>query len=100
MPLQVERIYTSTFFEDMQKTEPFDVVVFLNNGDQYIASFVPYSCLEELFQKHELSGEFAGGAYFWSRNMLLIKDNNLETLLIVVNNLLEEGEFQWVFEKV
>jgi hypothetical protein len=54
----------------------------------------------ELKSRHEKTGEYLNGKYFFSKNMLLIDDCSMENIREVVEHLMEEGEFGEVFREI
>ncbi len=77
-----------------------DVVVLMTNGDQYTATFMPYTGITALQHTHAENGAYLNGAYFWSKNLVLVADCSAETLERVVRQMLEDGELGVVFERV
>lgn len=104
MPLTVKQIYTSSGEcgkeEPGNSQRPFDVVVHMDNGEQYVASFFTYRNIEEIRKENQRTGACLNGLYFWSKNMVLVEDCNPKTVRIIVEGLLEDGEFGVVFERV
>lgn len=64
---------------------------------KYIASFFSYESIPELRRRHQQTGEFLNGKYFFTGNMLLIDECSPESIRAVVEHLIEEGEFKAVF---
>ncbi|MBK8493320.1 MAG: hypothetical protein IPL49_21180 [Saprospirales bacterium] len=79
---------------------PADVVVCLTSGEKFVASFFSYDQIAELRRVHQASGEFLHGAYFWSKNLVLVQDQRMTTVHRIIHHLLEEGEFREVFEEI
>lgn len=77
-----------------------DVIVSFENGEKYAASFFSYQAITRLGVEHETSGAFLNGKYFWSDNMLLIKECNRPIINEVIDSLLDEGDFNTVFKKL
>jgi hypothetical protein len=77
-----------------------DVVVSLDNGKKYIASFFTYSNIRDMHIHHKQSGDFLYGSYFWNKNMVLIENCSLEDIEPVVNDLIDEGNFNEAFCKL
>jgi len=77
-----------------------DVIVSFENGEKYAASFFSYKAITKLNAEHEASGEFLNGKYFWSDNMLLIKECNRPIISEVIDALIDEGDFNIVFKKL
>jgi hypothetical protein len=90
------------------KDENTDVIVLLEESDEtgkkstakYIASFFAYDNIPELQSRHLSTGEYLNGKYFYSKNMLLIDDCSMQNVQMVVDHMLDEGEFWEVFERM
>jgi len=96
MILEVEKIFLTKNFcpdnlEDNSNTNT-DVIVYLSNGAKYIASFSTFLKIES--QRLEYS---QNGKYFWEKNMILIDNCEEGNIKMLVNHLLEEGDFLNVF---
>ncbi|GEM_PF-6065513 len=103
MKLKVIQIYNSTNLKDnspKQLKGLADILVYLDNDEQYISSFLTYAGIKEIAIKHQKNGAFLHGSYFWAKHLILVKDSNLETIEKVVQDLLEEGDFRAVFKKI
>ena len=77
-----------------------DVVVHLENGEKYVATFYAYGNIVRLQKEHQISGAFLKGKYFQANNMVLIDDCSEENVQAVVEHMLEEGDFKTVFKKI
>lgn len=77
-----------------------DVIVELIQGDVYVASFFTYKYLEIIRQKNKKEGEFLNGKYFWAEGMVIVEDCSLRTIKRIVRHLMDEGDFEKVFEKL
>lgn len=94
--------------EETAKDCNTDVIAFIeeegDNGElhkeRYIASFFTYKNIETLSKDNKGLGSFLDGKYFFSKNMILIDNCNIENIRKVINHMIEEGEFKIVFEKV
>lgn len=77
-----------------------DVIVYLENGEKYIASFFTYASIKRLRKRHQKTGEYLNGIYFHVPNMLLIDNCSKENVNKVVLFLIDEGDFKEVFKKI
>ena len=77
-----------------------DVIVLLNDGHKYTASFFSYAFIEQVCKRNKLSGEFLGGKYFWAKNIVLVEECSADIINPVVTDIIEEGEFIEVFRKL
>ncbi len=104
MSLSIEKIYISNEDEEQEKTEvekgEADVIVVMKSGEKFHASFFSFDILPALRWKYSQSGEFLRGAYFWSKQMVLVNDCSRETIEKVVLDLLEEGDLQEAFQRL
>lgn len=101
---QIEKVYISAEFrmveqEDYEK-ENTDVIVLLQNGNKYSASFFTYDNIKEQSIKNSITGDYLGGKYFWEKDMLIVEDCSEATIKSVIKNLIEEGDFFFVFSKL
>jgi hypothetical protein len=74
-----------------------DVIVTLTTGEKFIAPFYSYNSIEFLVQQNMISGEFLNGKYLWAKNMIMVKDCTLNTISLVVDDLIDEGNFFQAF---
>lgn len=77
-----------------------DVVVKLDNGQKYIASFFTCKSIEQLKLDHQKTGEYLSGKYFRVENMVLVEDCARENIRDIVQDLIDEGDFYQVFKKI
>ena len=82
------------------KSENTDVIVKLEDGTRYIASFFTYRNVVKLETEHQQNGEYLNGKYFWSNNLVLIESCSKENVLEVVEHMIDEGDFNQVFKKL
>lgn len=104
MGLKVNKIYSSA---DNREGETFDhrkgntdIVVLLNNGKKYIASFFTYENIEKIRRQNQQSGDFMNGTYFCNKNMVKVEECSLKTIELLVQHLIDEGEFIEVFKQL
>lgn len=106
--LKIEKIYLSHEWsierENNQEQDSIDgqtdVVIFCENGDTYAAAFVTLEYIKRCMENFQLEGSFIQGRYFWVKNMLVIGKCERSEVELVVDDLLEEGNFFTVFEKL
>lgn len=77
-----------------------DVIVRFSDGEIYVAAFFTYEGLLLIRERHQSSGEFLNGAYFWAESLLVIDRCSPENVERVVRHLLDEGDFLSVFRKL
>jgi hypothetical protein len=77
-----------------------DVIVYLENGRKFVASFFSYSNILEMQIHHQTDGNYLFGSYFWNRNMVLVDNCSLQIIEPVVNDLIDEGDFLEAFREL
>lgn len=77
-----------------------DVIVTLQSGHTYVASAFTYEEILRLQQQHQQNGQYLKGRYFWVRQLILVDECTEVNLRDIVNNLLDEGDFEQVFMKI
>jgi hypothetical protein len=104
MELKVNRIYLTAENSSEKNLDPkhgsTDVIVFLENGKKYIASFFAYENINEQRRKHQKNGNFLSGAYFWDKNMVLVEDCSMKFIEPIVKDIIDEGNFQEAFREL
>ncbi len=101
---EIDRLYLSGISEqgedvDFEDTNT-DVIVVLSNGQKYIAAFFTLKNVENMNLQNEATGRKLDGKYFWAKNMVLIDRCDPESVEAVVKDLIEEGDFKEVFERI
>jgi len=76
-----------------------DVIVTFSDRSQWIASFFTYKNIQTLTEKNKQTGEWMNGGYFWSSDMVLIDLVSRERIVEVINYLIENNEFNFVFTR-
>ena len=104
MGLEIDKIFLSYEWGQPDKLvdtrDVTDVIIYMKNGNRFYASFFPYDKIDELKVKHVESGEFLFGKYFWVKGMLLIEECSRELIGKVLQHLIKEGDFEYVFNKL
>jgi hypothetical protein len=77
-----------------------DVIVVLDDGAKYTASFFTYAFIEHTRMINKLTGDFLSGKYFWGKNMVLVEECTPEIINPVIKDIIDEGEFNEVFRKL
>ncbi|MEZ5082217.1 MAG: hypothetical protein R2750_02000 [Bacteroidales bacterium] len=77
-----------------------DVIVYLENGKKYIASFFTYTNIHDMHMRHKQNGDYLNGAYFWDKNMVLVENCSLKDIEPIVNDLIDEGNFREAFSEL
>ena len=94
--------YELEFIEDLAGThrinDNLDVIVRFASGKEYAATFFTLANIEMIMKRYALSGECLRGKYFWSSSMIIVRDLTRKTIEETVEDLLESGEFEAVFE--
>ena len=104
MNFRIERIHLSIDGENDPdidyKNGNSDVIVEFQNGETYVATFFTYENLESMRLQNKISGGFMKGKYFWKENMVFIDNCSQKNVQLVIQNMIEEGDFQSVFRKI
>lgn len=99
--MKIIDLYLTLEKESANESEEYtDVVVTLENGEKYIASFFAYGSIEKLNKKHRKTGTFLFGKYFRAEQMVLIEDCTKKNIKEVVQHLLDENDFNCVFKLI
>jgi hypothetical protein len=75
-----------------------DVIVTLDDGSRWGATFLTFSNIETLRRKCQESGECLNGEYFWVRYPILVPVLTREMIERVIFDLFMTGEFRLAFE--
>lgn len=71
-----------------------DVVIELDDGREFSATFFTIQNLKTLMKRYRVSGECAGGLYIWARDMIVVDTISREIVETVVADLLSSGELE------
>lgn len=77
-----------------------DVIVCLKEGGKYKANFIALKKLRKEFETHQKKATNYARQYYWSENMVIVKNMNKKNLLPMIEYMIEEGDFQLIFEKL
>ncbi len=77
-----------------------DIDVFMKNGDWYSATAFTYENIEFLRRKNVATAENLNGKYFWAKDMFVVERIERELIEEVVAELLENGLFEMIFDKI
>lgn len=104
MNWNIDKIYLSVEQEkengiDYEDTNT-DVVVRFDNGETFVAAFFTYKNIETVKLENRLNNRFLNGKYFWAKQLVIIDNCNRENVKEVIEDLLEDGDFQTVFRKL
>jgi len=103
MVQQIEKIFLSAEYRiegTGYENENTDVIVLLEDGQKYTASFFTYDNIKEQQIKNRKSGKYLNGKYFWEKGMILIEKCSSEQIMDVVKDLILEGDFETAFQKI
>jgi hypothetical protein len=104
MSVVIENIYLSNAHDKIENPHADEgetgVIVASTNGEKFYAYFLSFDHLATINRQHVKSGEFMSGHYFWSKNLVLVKNCAMSTIEGVVNDLIEDGDFQEAFLKL
>lgn len=77
-----------------------DIHVKLKNGKKFVATFFTLENISTIMNRHKESGECAFGKYFWASNMIIVESLSYEVISKAVQDLIENDEFEMVFDRV
>ena len=77
-----------------------DVIVQFDTGSTYSAKFIALQKLIDDIQNHRKSAKGPSNKYYWSQNMVIVNDIDKTDLLPIVQHMIQEGDFQIIFEKL
>ena len=83
-----------------KKENGIDVIVKLQNGSTYAASFFQYEELMKEIKKPKARYAPNNQKYFWKKNMVMVNDFRSDTIEGIIHQLMEEGDFEEAFEKI
>lgn len=77
-----------------------DVIVTIDGGKRWIASFFTYKNILSLTENNKITGECLNGQFFWASDMILIDELTRSRIESVVGYVLDEGTFESIFEPI
>ena len=104
MVTKIQEVYLSSDYQKAYLTSPLtdstDVIVLMQNGERYVASFFTYEYVKHWKIKEKDSEEDLYGQYFWAPNMIIVDDCSKENITKVIHHLIDEGDFKLVFKLI
>ena len=104
MGIEVDSIFLTSEFhldETVDKTsDNTDVIVQLRSGKKYIASFFSFDNIQQLRVEYQKTKKYLSGKYFHVNNMVLIDECSANSIREVIEDLIEEGDFESVFKSM
>lgn len=76
-----------------------DVLVKMENGELFGASFFSYDYIEQLRHQHSNNGYYLSGSYFWAERMILVEDCDKARIENIIREMIDEGDFLRAFTK-
>ena len=77
-----------------------DIDVIMEDGEIYTATAFTFENITYLSKKNANTGECLNGRYFWSKNMLLVSKIERQEIELLIDHLIQEGEFLSIFENL
>lgn len=74
-----------------------DVVIRLPQGEVRTSTFFTMKNIEAIIARYRASGECLSGRFFWSKDMVIVEDLRMETILEIVHELVRSGEYRHAF---
>ena len=85
----------------LETNDNSDVTVRFENGTMYVATFYAYKNIDYLRQKNQKTGENLNEKYLCcTSDMIIVEKINRAEIEAVINHLIQEGEFEYSFDKV
>jgi hypothetical protein len=101
--MTINKIYLSEAVENERLDYDLldtDVIVELNNGVKYSAHFISIGKLVDELTDRQITLNDPSQKYFWSKNMVIVRDMEKQEMLPMIEYMIEEGDFQMIFEKL
>lgn len=101
--MTIKKIYLPEAMENERFDYGFmntDVIVQLDNEDKFVANFIAIKKLVEDIETDWKTKKNPSKKYYWSRNMVIVKSLKKKELLPMIEYMIDEGDFQLVFEKL
>ena len=79
-----------------------DVIVTLDDGSRWVASFFSYRNIGSLVEKNQRTGECMSGKYFWASDMILADEVSRPRIEEIAHHLAEQEplEFRSIFRRI
>lgn len=77
-----------------------DVVVTLEDGTRWVATFCAYAHVATLRENCRASGENLGGKYLWASDLILVDDTSRASVEAVVRDLIAQDALVSAFSEV
>jgi hypothetical protein len=77
-------------FENAENGNEDIIVTYKENT--YSGTLFTISNISKLMENYLLSGECAGGSYFYCPDMIIVKDLKRPTIIEAISNIIKEGE--------
>lgn len=76
-----------------------DVEVQLNDR-RYAATFFTIENVKAIMERYKTTGESLSGSYFWSANLIIVKDLSETSISSVIADLVRMDEFENAFQQI
>ena len=77
-----------------------DVEVVFGDGSRYGATFFTLNNIERIMRTYVKTGECLNGRYFWSTDLIIIRDLSMPDIRETVADLIKNAEFYTAFAKL
>jgi hypothetical protein len=77
-----------------------DVVVTLESGERFSATFFTLKNIELLLRRYRETGECGGGLYFYTTDMIIVECLTADVIRKSVSDLVESGEFRSAMKSI
>jgi len=101
MLTEIKKLYLSADYETTDSSsadiESTDVIVLMSNGDKRAASFFSYEYIKAWEARQKDAEENLNGRLFWVPNMVIVDKCTKESIIEIVQHLIDEGDFKTAF---
>lgn len=101
--MTIKQLYVS---EDIKNDEvdfsgmDTEVIVVLSNGKKYRAHFTVMRKLAAEVEKKQQDSQEVAQKYYWCKDRVIVNKISRKDLHPIVEHMMDEGDFQMIFEKL
>jgi hypothetical protein len=86
--------------EDLDAVCNVDVEVRLTDGSRWSATVFTAAEVQRLMERWALTGEVAGGRYFWCSDGLIVREAGVANITEAISGALDEGDFEQILQRL
>jgi hypothetical protein len=72
-------------------THEADATITLPDGSQHYATFMTLEAIQQVMDRHQTTGECRGGGYFWTSDLIIIRQPGIPGMIDAVADLIATG---------